>query len=70
MNNFDYSNIRSLNLNFNSYRWNSKTHNVTVSHDPKIPGKFSIKLTPIYEEPQVNHLNDATEFLKKFTLNK
>ena len=70
MNKFDYSNIRSLNLNFNGPRWNSTTHNVTVSHDPNSPGKFLIKMTPVYHEPEILSVDDANQVLEKFKLNK
>lgn len=66
MNKFDYSNIVNLNLNFNNAAWNSTTHNVTVSHDPNSPGKFLIKMTPVYDEPVVGDLTLANNVLNKF----
>ena len=70
MNNFDYSNIKSLNLNFNGPKWNSMTHSVFVTHDPKSPGKFTIKMIPVYPDPVVDTLDDAQAVLNKFRLNK
>jgi hypothetical protein len=70
MNKFDYSNIQSLNLNFNGPRWNSTTHSVTVSHDPASPGRFKIKMTPVDHEPIISSLDDANRALEKFKLNK
>jgi hypothetical protein len=70
MNEFDYSNIRSLNLNFNGPRWNSTTHSVIVSHDPKSPSKFKIKMIPIYNEPEISSVGDAIKLLEKFKLKK
>jgi hypothetical protein len=70
MNNFDYGNIKSLNLNFNGPTWNSKTHSVFVQHDPNAPNKFVIKMVPIYPEPAVNTLDDAQAVLNKFRLKK
>jgi len=70
MNNFDYSSIRSLNLNFNGPRWNSTTHSVVVSHDPKSPNKFTIKLVPVYSEPVIENTDEAMALLNKFKLNK
>ena len=66
MNEFDYSNIVNLNLNFKNTGWNSTTHNVTVSHDPNKPGKFLIKMTPVYKEPVVDDLTLANSVLSKF----
>jgi hypothetical protein len=70
MNKFDYSNIKSLNLIFNQSCWNSNTHNITVSCDPKTPNKFSIKMIPIYHEPEILSVDDANQVLEKFKLNK
>jgi hypothetical protein len=70
MNNFDYSNIKSLNLNFNQHCWNSNTHNITVSYDHKTPNKFSIKMTPVYHEPNITSVDDADKLLEKFRLKK
>ena len=70
MNNFDYTNIQSLNLNFKGPNWNSMTHSVVVTHDPKSPNKFTIKMIPVYHEPVVEHLDDANTILNKFKLNK
>jgi hypothetical protein len=70
MNNFDYSNIKSLNLNFNQSCWNSNTHNITVSYDPKTPNKFSIKMTPVYHESEILTVDDAKKLLEKFRLKK
>jgi hypothetical protein len=70
MNKFDYSNIKSLNLNFNQYCWNSNTHNITVSYDRKSPSKFKIKMIPIYHEPEILTVDDANKLLEKFKLKK
>jgi hypothetical protein len=69
MNNFDYSSIQSLNLNFNGYRWNSTTHSVVVSRDLKSPNKFRIKMVPIHLEPVIENTDEANNILNKFRLN-
>jgi len=64
---FDHSKIKTVNLNFNEGFWNSKTHNLVLSYDPKQPTGIVIKPVPVEDDiTPITDFTQANEILNKF----
>jgi len=69
MSTFNYKQIKTLNLNFNDKHWDSTTHNLVLSYNPKAQSCIAINAIPIYND-EVTDVTAANTILQQFRLNK
>ena len=70
MSQFNYKQIKTININLNSSVWNPETHNILLAYDATSSVKFSIKMIKVDFEESITDVSIADTLLKQFRINK
>ena len=67
MTTFNKTQIKNINIKFDTGCWNPQTHNILLSYDPKSNNGFTIKVVSLDDEP-ITSFAEADQLLKKFKI--
>jgi len=68
MNTFNKTQIKNINIKFDTGVWNPQTHNILLSYDPLAKAGFTVKIVSVNDEPPITSFKEADEILKKFKI--
>jgi hypothetical protein len=65
---FNKTQIKNINIKFDTGVWNPQTHNILLSYDPLATAGFIVKIVSVNDEPPITSFKEADEILKKFKI--